>query len=65
MIQLQSKKRVRSITVIEILEVLLSFVFVCWTKAADLGNVDAFYLLSLLYRDGRGVKKNEQMEWLS
>ena len=63
MIQLQSKKRVRSITVIEILEVLLSFV--CWTKAADLGNVDAFYLLSLLYRDGRGVKKNEQMEWLS
>lgn len=38
--------------------------FDCWKKAADLGNVDALYLLSLLYRDGRGVKKNEEMECL-
>ena len=36
--------------------------FDCWTKAAELGNVDALYLLSLLFRDGRGVEKNEKME---
>ena len=34
-----------------------------WKKAAELGNVDAIYLLSLLYRDGRGVEKNEAKEW--
>jgi TPR repeat protein len=37
--------------------------FEYWTKAAELGNVDAIYLLSLLYRDGRGVEKNEEKEW--
>jgi len=34
-----------------------------WTKAAELGVVDSIYLLSLLYRDGRGVEKNEEKEW--
>jgi len=37
--------------------------FEYWTKASELGNVDAIYLLSLLYRDGRGVEKNEEKEW--
>eukprot|EP00985_Skeletonema_marinoi_P006920 scaffold3024_cov115-Skeletonema_marinoi.AAC.6 len=37
--------------------------FKYWRKAAELGNVDSIYLLSLLYRDGRGVEKNEEKEW--
>ena len=37
--------------------------FKYWKKAAELGNVDAIYLLSLLYRDGLGVEKNEAKEW--
>ena len=37
--------------------------FKYWTKAAELGDVDSIYLLSLLYRDGRGVEKNEEKEW--
>eukprot|EP00984_Skeletonema_dohrnii_P008202 scaffold3011_cov76-Skeletonema_dohrnii-CCMP3373.AAC.4 len=37
--------------------------FEYFTKAAELGDVDSIYLLSLLYRDGRGVEKNEDKEW--
>ncbi len=37
--------------------------FKYWTEAAELGDVDSIYLLSLLYRDGLGVEKNEEKEW--
>eukprot|EP00984_Skeletonema_dohrnii_P015105 scaffold6468_cov147-Skeletonema_dohrnii-CCMP3373.AAC.2 len=39
--------------------------FEYWRKAAELGNVDAIYLLSLLYRDGRGVvlRRMKEKEW--
>ena len=31
-----------------------------WTKAADLGDVEAHYQLSTSYRDGKGVEKDEK-----
>ena len=33
--------------------------FEYWTKAAELGDVDAHYNLSLLYQNGQGVEKDE------
>ncbi len=33
-----------------------------WTKAAELGNLDAHYKLALMYNDGRGVEKNMKKE---
>ncbi len=33
-----------------------------WIKAAELGNMDAHYNLSVFYREGEIVKKNEQKE---
>ena len=33
--------------------------FEYFTKAAELGNADANYLLSVLYREGKGVEKDE------
>ena len=36
--------------------------FEYWTKAAELGDVEAHYKLSLLYRDGDGVAKDEGKE---
>jgi tetratricopeptide (TPR) repeat protein len=36
--------------------------FQYWTKAAELGDLDAHYQLSCLYRDGKGVEKNEKKE---
>ena len=34
--------------------------FEYWTKAAELGDMEAHYNLSCLYRDGHGVKKDEE-----
>ena len=31
-----------------------------WTKAAELGNLNAHYRLALAYRDGKGVEKDEK-----
>ena len=31
-----------------------------WTKAAELGDIDAHYNLGVLYRDGEGVGKDEE-----
>jgi TPR repeat protein len=36
--------------------------FKYWTKAAELGDVDAQYNLSAMYREGVGVEKDEKME---
>jgi len=36
--------------------------FEYFTKAAELGNVDAHYDLSVLYREGKGVEKDEKRE---
>ena len=36
--------------------------FECWTKAAELGDVEAHYQLSTVYRKGEGVEKNEEKE---
>ena len=36
--------------------------FEYFTKAAAMGNVQAHYQLSILYRDGQGVEKNEKRE---
>ena len=36
--------------------------FEYWTRAADLGNVDAHYQLSVLYRNGYGVEKDEKKQ---
>jgi TPR repeat protein len=33
-----------------------------FTKAAELGNVDAGYNLSCLYKEGQGVEKDEEKE---
>ncbi len=33
-----------------------------WTKAAQLGDVDAHFNLSVLYREGEGVEKDEKKE---
>ena len=33
-----------------------------WTRAADLGEVEAHYQLSTFYRDGQGVEKDEKRE---
>ena len=33
-----------------------------WTKAATLGNIQAHYELSIMYRDGEGVDKDEKKE---
>lgn len=33
-----------------------------FTKAAELGDADAHYFLSVLYQEGRGVEKNEEKE---
>jgi hypothetical protein len=33
-----------------------------WTKAAELGDIEAHYSLSILYRDGKGVEKDEKMQ---
>jgi len=32
----------------------------CWEKAAELGNALAHFSLSMLYREGKGVKKDEK-----
>jgi TPR repeat protein len=34
--------------------------FECYTKAAELGDLDAHYRLGILYDDGRGVEKDEE-----
>eukprot|EP00985_Skeletonema_marinoi_P005778 scaffold2508_cov93-Skeletonema_marinoi.AAC.5 len=34
--------------------------FECFTKAAELGDASAHYFLSLFYRDGQGVEKDEK-----
>ena len=39
-----------------------SCAFEYWTKAADLGYVEAHYQLADLYRDGEGVEKDEKKE---
>ena len=31
----------------------------CWTKAAELGDLDAQYNLGVMYAKGRGIEKNE------
>jgi len=36
--------------------------FEYFTKAAELGNVDAHYQLAVLYRDGHGVEKDKEQE---
>jgi len=36
--------------------------FEYWTKATGLGDMASHYNLSLLYRDGHGVEKDEKME---
>eukprot|EP00984_Skeletonema_dohrnii_P005515 scaffold1943_cov85-Skeletonema_dohrnii-CCMP3373.AAC.2 len=36
--------------------------FEYWTKAAELGNADAHYNLSVVYRDGEGVEKDKKKE---
>jgi len=36
--------------------------FKFWTKAAELGDLQAHYQLSILYHNGEGVKKNEKKE---
>eukprot|EP00986_Skeletonema_menzelii_P014262 scaffold9220_cov88-Skeletonema_menzelii.AAC.3 len=36
--------------------------FEYWTRAAALGDVVSHYQLSILYRDGQGVEKDEQKE---
>lgn len=36
--------------------------FKYFTKAAELGDVDAHYSLSYLYRDGQGVERDEKKE---
>eukprot|EP00986_Skeletonema_menzelii_P002601 scaffold709_cov142-Skeletonema_menzelii.AAC.2 len=36
--------------------------FEYWTKAAALGDVEAHYQLSILYRDGQGVEKDEKKQ---
>jgi hypothetical protein len=36
--------------------------FVYFTKAAELGNVDAHFKLSVMYREGQGVEKDEKKE---
>eukprot|EP00986_Skeletonema_menzelii_P010531 scaffold5150_cov133-Skeletonema_menzelii.AAC.5 len=36
--------------------------FEYWTKAAALGDVEAHYQLSCLYRDGQGVEKDEKKQ---
>eukprot|EP00985_Skeletonema_marinoi_P004278 scaffold1876_cov70-Skeletonema_marinoi.AAC.1 len=36
--------------------------FEYWTKAAELGDVDAQYHLSIMYREGDGVEKDEEKE---
>ena len=36
--------------------------FQYWTKAAELGDVDAHYELSVLYHKGEGVEKDEKKE---
>jgi tetratricopeptide (TPR) repeat protein len=33
-----------------------------WTKAAELGDADAHYQLSVMYRKGRGVEKDKEKE---
>ena len=33
-----------------------------WTKAATLGDIQAHYELSIMYRDGEGVDKDEKKE---
>ena len=34
--------------------------FVYWTKAAELGDIVAHYNLSVMYRKGKGVEKDEK-----
>ena len=34
-----------------------------WKKAADLGDADAHFKLSIMYREGHGVEKDEKKEW--
>ena len=36
--------------------------FEYWTKAAGLGNIDSHYQLSVVYREGLGVEKDEKRE---
>ena len=36
--------------------------FEYWTRAAALGDIEAHYEVSLLYREGRGVEKDEKKE---
>ena len=36
--------------------------FEYWTNAAELGDADSHYNLSILYRDGEGVEKDEKKE---
>jgi len=36
--------------------------FKYWTKAAELGDAEAHYLLSILYHDGKGVEKDRRKE---
>ena len=33
-----------------------------WTKAAELGDLEAHYQLSVVYRDGEGVEKDKEKE---
>jgi len=37
--------------------------FECWTKAAGLGDVGAHHNLSVMYRKGQGVEKDEKKVW--
>ena len=39
-----------------------SMAFKYWSKAAELGNVEAHYNLSCLYRDGEGVERDNEKE---
>jgi TPR repeat protein len=37
--------------------------FEYWTKSAELGDIDAHYQLSCLYRDGQGVEKDKKKQF--
>ena len=37
--------------------------FAYWTKAAELGDAEAHFELSVLYRNGEGVEKDEKKEY--
>ena len=36
--------------------------FECWTRAAALGDLEVHYQLSTLYREGKGIEKDEKRE---